>query len=132
MYRMNDKEKRVIYDKLRTLLVQYTPPFTLRQGRVKDKSSVELWAEGNFEVGGKRRTEMYFAGLIAQSKYVGFYFMPIYSDEHVMRRVFSERLLKCLKGKSCFYITQLDDELLADIKHALAEGFKLYEQRGWV
>jgi hypothetical protein len=75
---------------------------------------------------------MFFAGVIKQKGYVGFYFMPVYSDPEAMKRIFSERLLKTLKGKSCFYIKQLDDELAADIKQALAEGFKVYEARGWV
>jgi hypothetical protein len=99
---------------------------------VSGKPSVELWAEGDYEIEGRRRKEVYFAGLIIQGSYVGFYFMPVYSDPEAMRAIFSDRLLGRLKGKSCFYITTDDEALMHDIEHALAEGFKLYKQRGWV
>jgi hypothetical protein len=37
-----------------------------------------------------------------------------------------------LKGKSCFYIRRLDPSLKRQIRDALAEGYRLYKQRGWV
>jgi len=125
-------DQDAIYDALRELLSAYEPPYIARKGGAKDKRSIELWAEGDYEAFGKRRKEIYFGGLVKQKDYVGFYFMPVYSDPQAMQRIFSERLLKTLKGKSCFHIKQLDDELVTDIKHALAEGFKVYEARGWV
>ncbi len=131
---MNENEKLEIYDKIRALLKAYAPPYKIREGKnISGKQSMELWAEdGEYEFAGKKRKEVYFAGLVIQKSYVGFYFMPIYSDEAAMRQIFSQRLLKCLKGKSCFYITTNDAEMLNDIKQALAEGFKVYKQRGWV
>ena len=40
--------------------------------------------------------------------------------------------LKLLKGKSCFRIRELDEELEAQIEDALDKGFELYKQRGWI
>ncbi len=126
-------EKQLIYTALRDMLAVYSPPYMVREGKnVSDKDSYGLWSEGDFEIFGRKRQEVYFAGIIMQKAYVGFYFMPIYSDPEVMRNVVSPRLRKCLKGKSCFYITRGDQEVMAEIKHVLAEGHKLYQQRGWV
>lgn len=130
---MKEAEKIEIYNKIRALLREYEPPFVAREGKnVSGKQSVELWAKGKYEVNGKQRNEIYFAGLIIQKDYVGFYFMPVYSDEVAMRKVSSPDLLRCLKGKSCFYIKTTDAAIMRDIEHALAEGFKIYEQRGWI
>lgn len=129
---MDDAKKAEIFSKIRTLLLQYQPPYKAREGGVKNKLSLELWAEGEYEVFGRKRTEVYFAGLIAQKGYVGFYFMPVYSDEAAMKAIFSERLLRLLKGKSCFHIKDLDEQLEKDIANALEAGFQLYKQHGWV
>jgi len=72
---------------------------------------------------------MFFAGLIIQSNYVGFYFMPITTDpKHTT--VIGKDLLATLKGKSCFHIKKLDDTLIKQIKDALAEGYKIYKEAG--
>lgn len=68
---------------------------------------------------------LYFAGLIIQKHYVGLHFMPIYSHAEDFKGI-SERLQKALKGKTCFYITKLDDALEKEIKDMLDAGYKLY------
>ena len=55
---------------------------------------------------GRKYPETYFAGVIAQKGYVGFYFMPVQADEQ--SRIFSPELLALLKGKSCFHFKRLD------------------------
>lgn len=80
---------------------------------------------------GKRRKEVHFAALIIQSNYVGFYFMPVYTDKEV-QNLFGDELLKLLKGKSCFHIRELDNKLKNQIDNALKVGFKLYKKRGWI
>jgi hypothetical protein len=57
--------------------------------------------------------------------------MPVYTSPE-MKRLFAPELLSLLKGKSCFHIETLDARLLALIKRALDEGFKLYKKNGWV
>jgi hypothetical protein len=126
-------EQDEIFDRLSALLRVYEPPYTAREGtNVSGKDRVELWATGTYEAFGRQRTELYFAGIIKQKGYVGFYLMPVYSDPQEMKGACSPRLLKTLKGKSCFYIRSLDDELLRDIAKALKAGFGLYKTRGWV
>ncbi len=130
---MDEAKQNDIYNAIRKLISVYSPPFLVEEGKnVSNKDSYALHAVGDFEVEGRNRKEVWFAGVIKQKAYVGFYFMPIYSDPEAMTKVFSPRLIKCLKGKSCFYIKTNDAETMTDIKHALAEGFKLYKKRGWV
>ena len=82
-------------------------------------------------IAGRKRKEVFFAGLIIQKSYVGFYFMPVYTDAEAMSFIKPE-LLKRLKGKSCFHIKKLDAELLAQVDAALQAGCLLYQQKGWI
>jgi len=94
-------------------------------------SKYDLWSFKNIEIDGRKRKEIFFAGLIIQSSYVGFYYMPIYTDT-ALKEVFKPGLLKLLKGKSCFHIKKLDAELELQIEEALQKGFNLYKNRGWL
>jgi hypothetical protein len=82
-------------------------------------------------IDGRKRKEVFFAGLIIQKTYVGFYFMPVYADGD-LQAVFRPELLATLKGKSCFYIKRLMPELAEQIAAALAASYRLYEERSWV
>jgi len=74
---------------------------------------------------------VFFASIMIQSTYIGFYYMPIYTDVE-LKEVFKPELLKLLKGKSCFYIKDLSPEIISQIEKALEIGFKLYKKRGWI
>ena len=117
-----------IFQTLRTELAKFSPPLTV----IEDIANrYTLVSKKDVVINGKKRPEVYFAALIIQSNYVGFYYMPIYTTEG-MKEVFSPRLLKLLKGKSCFHVKALDDELLAEIRVALKKGLELYRQQGWI
>ena len=120
-----------IFDRLETSLRRYVPPLVARTGGVKGKRDCQLWSEKAVEVAGRNRDEVYFAGLIVQKGYVGFYFMPVYTHSE-QTAVFAPELLALLKGKSCFHVKRLDDDLVGHVDAALATGFDLYRDRGWV
>jgi len=120
-----------VFDRLQASLERYAPPLAARTGGVRGKRDYQLWSEKRIEVDGRKRDEVYFAGLIAQKGYVGFYFMPVYSDPE-RKAIFAPGLLALLKGKSCFHVKRLDDELTAHVDDALAKGFALYVERGWI
>ena len=46
----------------------------------KDKDDYELWSPKPVERNGRAYDETYFAGVIAQKAYVGFYYMPVYLE----------------------------------------------------
>jgi hypothetical protein len=89
-----------------------------------------LSSKKKVEIEGRKRDEIYFAGLLVQKGYVGFYYMPVYTQPE-MKKIFKPELLKLLKGKSCFHIKKLDNELKTQIKDALAAGYECYKERGW-
>ena len=86
--------------------------------RIDRSERYELWAEKELIIAGRKRKEVFFASIIVQSHYVGFYFMPLYADQD-LREVFGKELLSKLKGKSCFHLKTRDKKLLKQVKEAL-------------
>ncbi|ETZ22638.1 hypothetical protein [Pedobacter sp. V48] len=99
--------------------------------RVNSETSFDLWSDKNVVIEGRQRNEVFFASVIIQKGHVGFYYMPVYTEPD-MKKIFGPELLKLLNGKSCFHIKKLDDALMLQIEEALAAGFKVYKEKGWV
>ncbi|MCX6372954.1 MAG: hypothetical protein NTX16_07695 [Actinobacteria bacterium] len=57
--------------------------------------------------------------------------MPVYADGDP-RTVSGPELLATLKGTSCFHLKHLAPKLVEQVAAALAAGYRLYEERGWV
>ncbi|MCU0485319.1 MAG: DUF1801 domain-containing protein [Anaerolineales bacterium] len=117
-----------IFEALKPLLRAYQPPLT---AQVDTPTRYELWSVKPLVIEGRKRKEVFFASLIIQKSYVGFYFMPVYIETE-LKTIFQPELLRLLKGKSCFHIKKLDEALLGQIEAALKTGFELYQQRGWI
>lgn len=117
-----------IFNGLKKILKKYEGPFKPKLDR---DSKYDLWSFKDVEIAGRKRKEVFFASIIIQSTYVGFYYMPIYTDVG-LKEVFKPELLKLLKGKSCFYIRDLSPEITSQIEKALEIGYKLYKKRNWV
>jgi hypothetical protein len=117
---------KTLFDTLKPLLQAYQPPLI---PKTDDERYFDLWSPKPVVIDGRKRKEIFFAGLIIQKDYVGF--MPIYAETD-LKPVFKPELLRLLKGKSCFHIKKLDEELLRQIEAALKVGYELYQQRGWV
>lgn len=118
-----------IFDKLVELLNPYEKGSITKVGG-KDGLML-LISKKEIEVEGRKRPEVYFASALVQKGYVGFYFMPVYSDTEV-KQVFKPELLKLLKGKGCFHIKKADDEIYKQIKDALKIGYKIYRDKKWI
>jgi|GEM_PF-2093416 len=118
-----------IFAAMQPILAQYSPPF---HTRIQSPHAIDLWAEGDFDVMGQTRKEMFFASAIIMSDYVGLYYMPIYADVESIKKTIPPRLLAMLKGKACFHIREWDNALAEEVKIALKNGFAIYKARGWV
>ena len=116
-------------EEIRALLEKYSPPL---EARTDTKGSYHLWSVKDIVVEGRKRKEVYFAGVIRQKGYIGFHYMPVYTNPEQKSTLTMPELLSLLKGKSCFYVRRLESSLKKQIKEALASGFRLYQQREWV
>ncbi|HEX6881419.1 MAG TPA: hypothetical protein VF135_13700 [Terriglobales bacterium] len=119
-----------IYDELESILAGFSPPFTGRDSSVRGKRSYVLVSEKEVVFQGHKKPEMWFAGIIEQKSYIGFYYMPIYCITNMVKP--APGLMKLLKGKSCFYIKTLTPELKKDVASALRAGLTAYKKQGWL
>jgi hypothetical protein len=118
-----------IYNALKQLLT----------GFAKGNLQVQYDAAGQFhlhtnktvELQGRKRDGLFFASLLVQKGYVGFYLVPVYTDV-VLKNEIAPELLKCLKGTSCFHIKKLDETLKQQIQQVLQASYVCYEKKGWV
>lgn len=93
----------------------------------------------NFEVNGtieapqgkKMVQGIYFSSLIPKEKDLRFYFYPAYTHPEAFENM-SDRLKKFKKGKSCFHIKYLDDELENEIKQMISKAIDIYRKDGWL
>jgi len=131
MARLTQEQLLEIFNALKKEMKPY------EKGNIKARIDIEgkydLWSERpGVLVNNKARNEISFAAIILQSNYVGFYYMPIYTNCESMRSKLSPGLLKLLKGKACFHIKAVDKELLKDIKEAMKIGYEQFKKNGWV
>ena len=117
-----------LFGEMKALLEPYAAHFAVRRDEL---GYYDLWSERNVVIDGRKRAEVFFASLIIQKSYVGFYYMPVYANAE-LAAVFGSDLLRLLRGKSCFHIKTLTPELRDQVRQALALGYKLYEERGWL
>ena len=122
-----------VFDELKKILAGYSPPFSVKKPSeaLKDKRSYELVSNKQVEIDGRKKDEVYFAGLIIQKSYVGFYYMAAYADPKV-RQELSPSFLSLLKGKSCFRIKSAERNILEQVKKALDVGLRMYKEKGWI
>jgi hypothetical protein len=123
---MNDLQE--IFTAIRKEMAAYQPPL---QPKTDTERYYDLWSFKDLVIEGRKRKEIFFAGVIIQKEHVGFYFMPVYAEPHV-KGLIKPELLKLLKGKSCFHLKKLDEELTTQIQQALKNGFASYKERSWV
>ena len=117
-----------LFAEVKELLDPYVQRLTARKD---EPGYFDLWSEKDIVIDGRKRTDVYFCGVVIQKTYVGFYFMPLYADDD-LSSVFGPDLLATLKGKSCFHLKRMTPELRQQIVDALDAGWRLYEDRGWV
>ncbi len=117
-------DPQVIFNTLRQLLETYAPPFSVTSDTPK---RYDLTMLKPVEIAGRKRDDLFFAGVMINKGYVGFYYMPIYANPKLSERL-SANLLKTLKGKSCFHVKHIDDAMLNDIRSALDIGAEEYRR----
>lgn len=117
-----------IFRQLKKILSEYAPPLTA----VSDfEGRYELVSKKPVEFMGRKKPEIYFGGAIIQGNYVGLYLMHVYvSPEHLKQ--IAPDLLKTLKGKSCFHMKTIDNNLIKQIEAAVKDGIGCYRKLGFI
>lgn len=120
-------EVAIIQSTLHKLLTAHTPPL---QVRVQNETTFEVAGTKPAMQGKKKVDGYYFATVMPKPKDARFYFFPMYTHANAFH--LSPALKKYLKGKTCFHIKKLSEELEVEIKEMIAQGVRLYEADGLI
>ena len=99
--------------------------------RINSEDTYEIWSEKALDVNGNALEPSLFASIKIEENSVLFDLIPIEKDPE-LKKLIHEDLVKLLKEKSRFVITQLDEALTGHITDALVVGYTSYKQKGWV
>ena len=113
-----------IFRELVKIVDTYSPPLVYKK---KSATGFELHSIKDITFMKRQFTEMYFASAMIRSSYVVFYFMPVYAKPDLLKSM-PERLIKCMKGKSCFHFKNWDSEMNKMVKDAVKSGFECYKK----
>ena len=121
------KDLNTIQTTLQASLESHVPQLQIR---VKSETNFEAAGTKTVMQGKKKVDGHYFASVMPKAKDIRLYFFPIYT--HVEHFELSPELQKFLKGKSCFHIKKLNEDLTQEIKAMIAKGVELYENDGLI
>jgi len=117
----------IIQTTLQESLATHSPQL---QVRVQSDTNFEVAGTKTVMQGKKKVDGHYFASVMPKKKDIRLYFFPLYT--HVADFELSPDLQKSLKGKTCFHIKKLSDDLIEEIKAMIATGVNLYEKDGLI
>lgn len=77
---------------------------------------------------GKKKVDgFYFSTVIRKAKDCRFYFFPAYTHKEELGEIPSS-INKMLKGKSCFHIKYIDEEVESDLRQMVERAVEAYQK----
>lgn len=119
-----------LFARIREVLVPFEKDDLVAYNKGSGKYELNSRKPGVF-IHGKIRDEASFIALLVKSNYIGFYFMPVYTNPEI-KPLIPAQMLKLLKGKSCFHIKKWDDDLAAALSATMETGLQTYRNNGWL
>jgi len=101
------RDNEAVFRILKGILVPYEE--TLDCGEVSD-TNYNLYTKHIM----KNNKPLYFGGVKINKNFVSYHLMPLYVYPELKENV-SKELKKCLKGKSCFNIASLNEDILSEL-----------------
>lgn len=117
-----------IREALKSTLEDFLGPLRVR---VDKPSNFEVNGTIEAPQGKKMVQGIYFSSIVPKEKDVRFYFYPAYTHPQEFENI-SATLKKFKKGKSCFHIKFLNEELENEIKNLLSKAIEVYKKEGWL
>ena len=77
----------------------------------------------------KRKSDIYFGGVLINKNYVSYHLMPVYMNPKLLK-IISPDLKKRMQGKSCFYFKEIDQKLFKELSNLTKAGFDFYKTNG--
>jgi hypothetical protein len=130
-------ENNQTFNKVKELLLNYKDKFLVTHNSEK---RVELYADTDYEVTSERTGKttkkhgLFFASVILYNTYTGLYLTAQYMEPEMLTMFKQKypRLMKMLKGKSCFHVIKWDSESEQEITGALKDSYEYFKKKGYI
>ena len=109
----------------------------LRKTLMKHETTlvVEANAQNNYSLNTKvaapNKKPMFFGAVSVRKNSVNYYLMPVYTYPELLKGL-SPELKARMQGKSCFNFKRIDTELFAELAKLTDEGYKRFQDGGWI
>ncbi len=111
-----------IYDRLVSILAPYREQLVTVQD-----DDVQLYLDTPHRMA--KDKPLGFGGIAKRSKYVSFYLMPLYLFPDLVREISSD-LEQTMRERSSFSLTEVDEDLFAELAELTKRGFLRFEAEG--
>lgn len=119
------------FEQLKTLLLPYK---NLLEVKVNTDDRYELWTNEGYRTNSLTPTNkrgIQFAAIMIYTDHITFYFQPLYLD-NVLMETLPESLKPLFRGKSCFHLKEVTDQISYDLQELLKKGWQSYQRMGLV
>ena len=120
-----------LFEQLKALLLPYKDRLELK---VNTADHYELWTNEGYRTTSLHpvnKRGIQFAAIMIYAEHITFYFQPLYLDA-ILKEGLTESLKPFFRGKSCFYLKALTEQLCNDLKELLQKGWESYQKMGLV
>lgn len=121
----------LMFDQLKTLLLPYKDLLDIK---VNTADHYELWTNEGYRTTSLHpvnKRGIQFAAIMIYTGHITFYFQPLYIDSS-LKEALGESLKPFFRGKSCFHLKEVTDQITHDIKELLKKGWQSYQKLGLV
>ena len=127
---LTDADRNEIISRLNKSMAKVCPPMI--QKSASDKG-MEIIGNKPVPYGYKKEIipGMYFASSVARKDMVSFYFFPCYTQAKALGAL-APKLMKCLKGKTCFNIKKVDQVDEKEVTALLKACVKIWKEMGYM
>ena len=126
-FTVTEQSKLKVFKEIKFLLERHKGKLTAKKNM---KSDYQLYSIKKIEVRNRIYDEIYFAGVTVKKNDVGFYFFPLYT--HLKEFKLSVQLKNKLKGKTCFHLNKLVEDLKKEISLLVKKGYEVYKKAKWI
>lgn len=77
----------------------------------------------------KRKSNIYFGGVVINKNYVSYHLMPVYINPKLLNNI-SPELKKRMQGKSCFNFKKADNLPIKELSDLTKISFEFYKSNG--
>ncbi len=94
------------------------------------KTQLHIYGREEVKIDKRPKQKTSVVGLMIHKDYVGFYSMGVYAFPQEFN--LSPTFQKMLKGKSCFYLREINPTIEKEISKIIEKNIKLFKKQQWI